>query len=63
MDVLCYAVIVVAHTIPVVYETYEEQIETYAKYGFEAAQTQYKKVDETFFSKVLKNFPKLKKTE
>jgi hypothetical protein len=61
--VYVHAVVVVAHTIPFLYESYEDQIEEYAKYGLEVAQTQYKKVDETVRSKVLKNIPKLKKTD
>lgn len=60
---LVYLAIVVAHTIPVVYDTYEDQIELYAKRGYEEAQKQYKKVDETVLSKIFNAFPKLKKSD
>lgn len=60
---LVYLAVLVAHTIPVVYEKYEDQIEQYAKQGYEQAQKQYKKVDETVFSKVWGAFPKLRKSE
>eukprot|EP00250_Pteridium_aquilinum_P010085 c19143_g2_i1 orf=428-1165(-) len=60
---LLYLGVVVSHTIPVVYETYEDQIELYAKQGYEQAQKHYKKVDETVFSKVFNALPKLRKTD
>ncbi|KAH7444002.1 hypothetical protein KP509_02G059800 [Ceratopteris richardii] len=60
---LVYLAIVVAHTIPAVYDTYEDQIEHYLKYGYAEAQKQYKKVDENVFSKVFNAFPKLKKSD
>lgn len=60
---LVYLAVLVSHTIPVVYDTYEDQIELYAKRGYEQAQKQYKKVDETVFSKVFNAFPKLRKSD
>lgn len=63
MMTLLYLGVLVSHTIPVVYETYEDQIELYAKQGYEQAQKHYKKVDETVFSKIFNAFPKLKKSD
>ncbi|KAH7427388.1 hypothetical protein KP509_10G041900 [Ceratopteris richardii] len=60
---LVYLGFLVVHTIPIVYETYEDQIELYAKQGYEQAQKHYKKVDETVFSKIFNAFPKLKKSD
>ncbi|MCO5574005.1 hypothetical protein L7F22_027783 [Adiantum nelumboides] len=60
---LVYLAVVICHTIPAVYDTYEDQIELYAKRGYEQAQKHYKKVDETVFSKVLNSFPKLRKSD
>ncbi|KAH7437516.1 hypothetical protein KP509_05G075900 [Ceratopteris richardii] len=60
---LVYLVIVVAHTIPAVYDTYEDQIELYLKQGYTVAQNHYKKADETVFSKIHSMFPKLKKSD
>lgn len=60
---LVYLGVVVSHTIPVIYDTYEDQIELYAKQGYEQAQKHYKKVDETVFSKIYSTFPKLKKSD
>ncbi|MCO5557762.1 hypothetical protein L7F22_011333 [Adiantum nelumboides] len=60
---LIYLAVLVSHTIPAVYETYEDQIELYAKKGYEQAQQQYKKVDETVLTKIWNAFPKLKKSD
>ncbi|KAI5078831.1 hypothetical protein GOP47_0006502 [Adiantum capillus-veneris] len=60
---LVYLAVLVSHTIPAVYDTYEDQIELYAKKGYEQAQKQYKKVDETVLSKIWNAFPKLKKSD
>lgn len=60
---LLYLGVLISHTIPVVYETYEDQIELYAKQGYEQAQKHYKKIDETVFSKIFNAFPKLKKSD
>ncbi|MCO5614777.1 hypothetical protein L7F22_069061 [Adiantum nelumboides] len=60
---LIYLAVLVSHTIPAVYETYEDQIELYAKKGYEQAQHQYKKVDETVLTKIWNAFPKLKKSD
>lgn len=48
---LVYLCFVLAHTIPVIYEKYEDQIESYAKIAFEEAHKQYKKADATLLSK------------
>ena len=47
----CFAGFVLAHTIPVIYEKYEDQIESYAKIAFEEAHKQYKKADAILLSK------------
>ncbi|KAH7314454.1 hypothetical protein KP509_21G003500 [Ceratopteris richardii] len=60
---LLYIGIVLCHTIPVLYESYEDQFELYAKQGYEQAQNHYKKVNETVVSKMLNAFPKLRKSD
>jgi hypothetical protein len=51
------------HTLPIVYETYEDQIESFARQGCDELHKQYKRIDEKVISKVTKSLPKFKKSE
>ncbi|GMJ08587.1 reticulon-like B 8 [Hibiscus trionum] len=56
-----YIGFVAAHTLPVVYERYDEQIDGFAYNMFEQLQNHYKKLDSGVLSKIPKGKFKLKK--
>jgi hypothetical protein len=60
---LLYIGVVVSHTLPVLYETYEEEIEKYAKVAGNHAHTQYRKFDANVLSKIPRAPPKAKKEQ
>eukprot|EP00249_Psilotum_nudum_P009477 c21958_g2_i1 orf=265-1005(+) len=49
---LLYICTVIAHTLPVIYERYEDQIDGYAKVAVEHTQKQYRKLDASVISKL-----------
>ncbi|MCO5581877.1 hypothetical protein L7F22_035766 [Adiantum nelumboides] len=60
---LVYLVIVVSHTVPAIYEKYEDHVDFYAKRAYEGAHNQYRTIDAKYLSKLPKGIPKVKKTE
>eukprot|EP00249_Psilotum_nudum_P009473 c21958_g1_i2 orf=205-942(+) len=60
---LIYLCIVLAHTLPAIYDTYEDHIDNYAKVALEHANKQYRKLDATCFSRFTRVPMKEKKTE
>eukprot|EP00250_Pteridium_aquilinum_P004029 c14280_g1_i1 orf=463-1206(-) len=60
---LVYLAIVLSHTVPALYERYEDQVDFYAKRGYEEAHNRYRALDANYLSKLTKNFPLGKKTE
>ncbi|KAI5065469.1 hypothetical protein GOP47_0020164 [Adiantum capillus-veneris] len=60
---LVYLAVVVSHTIPALYEKYEDQVDYYAKRAYEEAHNQYRTIDANYLSKLSKGIPKVKKAE
>ncbi|CAM6090329.1 unnamed protein product [Calypogeia fissa] len=60
---LLYIGVVFSHSLPVLYETYEDEIDKYAKMAGDHAHTQYKKFDANVLSKIPRAPPKEKKTQ
>lgn len=60
---LLYIGVVLAHTFPVLYEKYEDEIDKYAKVAGDHAHTQYKKFDANVLSKIPRAPPKAKKEQ
>lgn len=60
---LVYLAVLVSHTIPAVYEKYEDQVDLYAKRAYEEVHTRYRDIDEKYLSKLPKAFPAAKKEE
>lgn len=58
-----YAVVVVSHTFPAVYERYEDRVDFCARRAYEVAHDRYRDIDAKLVSKLPKRFPGVKKTE
>lgn len=58
---LCKAVFVVLHTVPIIYEKYEDQIDLYGEKGWVEVKKQYAVFDEKVLSKVPRGPAKDKK--
>lgn len=43
---------VAAHTLPVVYEKHEDQVDSFVYHAFGQMQNQYKKLDTSFLNKI-----------
>lgn len=59
----CLLGFVAAHTLPVLYERYDDQIDNFVYKVFDQMQNQYKKVDSGLLSKIPKGNLKGKKFE
>ncbi|MCO5557818.1 hypothetical protein L7F22_011390 [Adiantum nelumboides] len=60
---LIYICVVLSHSIPVIYERYEEQIDSYTKVAMDKAQTHYRTINEVVAKKLPKKSPKAKKLQ
>ncbi|CAM6116569.1 unnamed protein product [Calypogeia fissa] len=60
---LLYIGVVLSHTVPLLYEKYEDEIDKYAKMAGDHAHTQYKKFDATVLSKIPRAPAQEKKTQ
>ncbi|MCO5580890.1 hypothetical protein L7F22_034762 [Adiantum nelumboides] len=60
---LIYICVVFSHSIPVIYERYEEQIDSYTKVAMDKAQTHYRTLNEVVAKMLPKNSPKAKKLQ
>lgn len=60
---LLYVGVVASHTIPVLYEKYEDEVDKYVKIAADQANIQYKKFDAVVLSKIPRAPPKDKKTQ
>lgn len=49
---LVYLLIILAHTLPLIYERYEDHIDNYAEVAIGQAHKQYRKIDASVFSKI-----------
>lgn len=54
---------VAVHTVPVLYEKYEDQVDDFIYHLLEQLQQQYRKLDEGVLSKIPRGNPKMKKKE
>lgn len=62
-NLLIYLGFVAAHTLPVLYERYEDEVDNFVYAVLEQIQHNYRKVDAGFLSKIPKGKLKGKKSE
>ncbi|KAG6554822.1 hypothetical protein Mapa_003405 [Marchantia paleacea] len=60
---LAYIGVVASHTVPALYEKYEDEVDKYGKVAVEQANVQYKKIDALLLSKIPRAAPKDKKSQ
>lgn len=60
---LVYIGVVASHTVPALYEKYEDEVDKYGKVAVDQANVQYKKIDALLLSKIPRAAPKDKKAQ
>lgn len=60
---LIYICVVISHSIPVIYERYEHQIDSYTKVAMDGAQKHYRTVNDVIAKRLPKTSPKAKKSQ
>ncbi|KAL2622672.1 hypothetical protein R1flu_002877 [Riccia fluitans] len=60
---LVYIGVIASHTVPVLYEKYEDEVDKYGKVALDQAHVQYKKIDALLLSKIPRAAPKDKKSQ
>ncbi|KAL3691249.1 hypothetical protein R1sor_004900 [Riccia sorocarpa] len=60
---LIYLGVIASHTLPVLYEKYEDEVDKYGKVALDTAHVQYKKIDNLLLSKIPRATPKDKKAQ
>lgn len=62
-SVILYTGVVASHTVPALYEKYEDEVDKYGKVAVDQANVQYKKIDALLLSKIPRAAPKDKKAQ